>query len=320
MRIRLFAFIRHHSRSFACVLFIFVCLPFILLRNVKAQTPTRSFTISPPSVHLTLKPGQKTERTLKITNNSNEEIEFTASVSDFIVTNKAGTPELLPVGVKPDNKFAASFWTAVLPDTIVVKPGKSATTTLYLNVPADARPGGRYVAVALRPTAVGNPEGSGAAINPVVGSLIYLTVAGKTTENARIVQFFAPSLSEFGPININTEIKNLGDLHISPRGVIEIKNLFGKKVFSTALANLNIFPGTARIYTNSWEQKLLFGKFQANFSGYYGLENNLPLTAIASFWVIPYKLIAIIILAVAIATAAYFYSKKKKEEEEEVKE
>ena len=287
---------------------------------IRAQTAARSFTISPPSLHFTLNPGQKTERTLKITNNSNEEMEFSTTATNFIVTNKDGTPELLPAGTKTDNQYAASAWTAVLPDTIVIPPKKSATTVLYLNVPADARPGGRYFAVSFKPTGVGTPEGSGAAVNPVIGTLVYLTVAGKVTESSRVIQFSAPPLSEFGPIAITTEIKNMGDLHASPRGTIEIKNLFNKKVSSAALANLNVFPGTSRIYTNTWDKKWLFGRFTANLTGYYGQANNLPLTAMTSFWVIPYRLIIGILLAIAIGLTSYYYFKGKKAKEEEVKE
>ena len=298
--------------------FTLLALRFVT-KQVNAQSASRSFTVSPPSIHLTLKPGEKTEKLIKITNRSEEPLEFVGNVVDFIVTDKSGTPELLPSGTKIESKYAASTWSTVLPDTIIVQPGKTVYTTLYLQVPGDARPGGRYFAVTLRPADSAGGDGAketGASVKSVIGSLVYLTVAGKTKEAGSIVSFSVPSFSEYGPIKISTEIKNSGDIHITPKAVIEIKNVLGRKVFSTALTNLNIFPGTSRVYQNSWETRFLFGRYSANLAGYFGQANNLPLTAMATFWVIPYKLISIILLAIAIVAIGFFHLRKKQEPEE----
>lgn len=286
------------------------------LKQAQAQAE-RGFTISPPALEFSLAPGEKTERTIKITNRSSEVLYFTANVANFVVTDKKGTPELLPPETLPDNKFAASTWTAVIPDSFTLAPGQSTTTTLYLQVPKDARPGGRYVSVAFKALGgVGPEESSGAAINPVIGSLVYLTVEGPIEENARITRFTAPRFSEYGPVAFTTEIKNLGDLHINPKATVEIKDMLGRKTHSFALDNLNIFPGVSRIYENSWEKKWLFGRFTASLSGYYGKENSLPLNATLAFWVIPYKLILIILLALAIIITGFFYLKRRREPQE----
>lgn len=292
---------------------------FLFSPSVFAQT-TRSFTISPPTLKFKLNPGQKTEKTIKITNKSSVTMEFVVNVQDFIVTNETGTPELLPEGVNIDNRFSAASWTAVLPDQFIIEPGRSATTTLYLQVPGDARPGGRYFSVTIQPLANPNLETSGTAINTVVGSLVYLTVNGETKEDAKILRFFAPPLSEYGPISIESEIQNTGDIHISPRGTVEVKNLIGKKIYSGVLENLNVFPGTSRLYKNQIESKILLGRFKAKLSGYYGSNNQFPLNAMMTFWVIPYKIIAGIIFGVAIVVIAFTSWKKKQEEGMEVKE
>lgn len=298
------------------LLFFAVSFLFLVPSALEAHAQTaKGFTVSPPTVQFKLKPGAKAEKVLKITNNSAEATEFLANVQDFIVTDSKGSPELLPEGAMPDNKFAASTWATVLPDRFTIQPGQSTTTTLYLQVPADARPGGRYISVAFRPQTAGAPEGSGAVINTVVASLVYLTVDGKITENAEVIRFGAPTFSEYGPITLSAEIKNLGDMHINPKASVEIKDLLGRKVYTYALDNLNIFPGTTRVYKNTWEHKWLFGRFAASLSGYYG-QNNLPITAVAYFWVIPYKLITIILLALAIGVTIFFYLKKRQEPQE----
>lgn len=243
---------------------------------------------------------------------------MSVDVHDFIVTDKKGTPEIIPAGTKIDNKYSASAWMTALPDDLTIPAGKTQITTLYIQVPGNARPGGRYVSVSFKPLGGTNPDGSGAAVNTVVGSLVYLTVAGPVKEEARITVFDIPAFSEYGPIGIITEIKNLSDIHVSPRAMIEIKDLLGRTAYKASLGDYNIFPGTSRLYNNSWEKKWLFGRFRANLSGYYGSKNQ-ALVAMATFWVIPYKLILGVLLAIAIVTTIYFYLRKKQEPVEEEK-
>lgn len=294
------------SFTFYVLVFCFTLLALrFLTTNAVAQT-TRSFTISPPKIEFKLKPGKTIEKKIKITNNSSEPLEFTANVVDFIVTDKGGTPELIPAGVVMDNKFAASYWTTVLPDQIIIEPKKTEVVTLYLQVPGDARPGGRYVSVAFRPNIVGGQtDATGASVNAIAGTLVYITVEGQTNEESRVTKFFAPKLSASGPITITTEINNTGDIHVAPKATIVVKGLFGTKVYSGVLETMNVFPGTSRTYENVINKKLLFGPFRASLNGYYGAKENLPLLASTTFWVIPYTLILIVLLAVA---AAFFIS------------
>lgn len=291
-----------------CIIVLHFALCALNLNEAKAQSASRSFTISPPSVKFSLNPGEKAEKSFKITNNTGETLVFYANVQNFIVTDSLGTPELLPADLEIDNKYAASNWTAVIPDKFTVLPGKSASTTLYLQIPGDAGPGGRYISVAFKPVSEGLTDATGASVNTVAGSLVYLTVNGDISENGRVTAFSAPAFSEHGPIKFTAEIKNTGDIHINPKAQIIVKNLFGKKVWTSALSSsVNVFPGTSRLYENSWEKKWLLGRYQAKLEGYFGKDNNLQLAAGTAFWVIPYKFILAVI---AVAVTAYILYKK----------
>jgi hypothetical protein len=293
------------------IAFLLLNTGYLILNTSFANAQTsRGFTVSPPSLKFSLKPGERTERKIKITNQSAEKMDFSVYIEDFVVTNKEGTPELLPPGTLPQNRYAASTWSTALPDSFSLGPGKSVTVSLYIQVPENASPGGRYFAVAFKPLSGLGTNGAGAAVNTVIGTLIYLTIEGAIQENARMVAFSAPAFLEFGPVEFLTEIRNLGNLHLAPRAVIKVRNLLGKEVFSFSLDNLNIFPGTARIYKNSWEQKWLLGRYTASLTGYYG-QNNALLAAQTIFWVIPYRLILIILLALTIITLVLVYLKKE---------
>ena len=299
-----------HNLKLKTFLVLILVLIFTLctlnLNSANAQG-SQSFTISPPTIKFELNPGEKVEKAIKITNNSDTNAVFYVNIVDFIVTDDKGTPELLPADALIDNRYAASTWATVLPDVIVIPAGKTTTTTLYLQVPGDARPGGKYISVAFMPKSEGlSEESTGASVNSVAGALVYLTVNGEMAEEGRVVSFKAPSFSEYGPVNLITTIKNTGDIHINPKATIEIKDLLGRKVYTTALpSHLNVFPGATRIYDTAWEKKLLFGRFKASLTGYYGQENNLPLSAVTAFWVIPYKIILIVIALVVVGLIAY---------------
>lgn len=284
------------------------------LNSVNAQN-LQSFTISPPTLKLSLDPGEKAEKIIKVTNNTETDTIFFVNIQNFVVTDKNGTPELLPYDAKVDNKYAASAWATVLPDMITLPAGKTTTTTIYLQIPKDARPGGRYISVAFSPKSTGLTGGTGASVRAVAATLVYLTINGPTEESGRIISFSAPGFSEYGPIYFKAEIKNTGDIHITPKISLKIKNLFGQEVFSTALpSHLNVFPGTSRIYETSWQKKWLFGRYSASLSGFFGKENNLPLSAMVAFWVIPYKLILVVVaVGLAIVLARRIKNKPPKE-------
>jgi hypothetical protein len=295
--------------------YLFICL---FPKNVLGQT-TQSFTLSPPTLKFTLDPGEKVEKSIKITNNTNSDAVFYANIQNFVVTDKNGTPELLPHDAIVDNKYAASSWAAVLPDAISVPAGTTTTTTLYLQIPSNASPGGKYISVAFMPKAAGLEEGTGASVNAVAATLVYLTINGPTEESGRITSFAAPGFSEYGPVDFKAEVKNTGDIHINPKLSLKIKNIFGREVYSSALpSHLNVFPGTIRTYETAWSRKWLLGRYKADLSGFFGKDNNLPLSAVVTFWVIPYK---IILAVVAVAVLAVILANKiKNKPPEEIKE
>ena len=303
-----------------CVLTVLAGLAFFANNKQVFGQTTQSFTISPPTLKFSLDPGEKAEKSIKITNNTDSAAVFYANIQNFVVTDKNGTPELLPYDAKVNNKYAASSWAAILPDAISIPARATMVTTLYLQIPGDARPGGRYISVAFMPKSTGLTEGTGASVNAVAAVLVYLTVNGPTEESGRITSFTAPGFSQYGPINFKAEVKNTGDIHINPKISIKIKNIFGREVYSTALpSHTNVFPGTFRAYETTWPKKWLLGRYRADLVGFFGQESSLPLSAMVTFWVIPYKIILAAAAAVflAIILAGRIKNKPSKEIEEE---
>lgn len=257
-------------------------------------------TAIPPRVEITVNPGEIITKEIKIRNESNVEKSIETFLRDFIVTDDLGTPlQLEKVVDQSSNRWTASSWIQVSPAVYKLKPGETKSLVLTIMAPDDALPGGHYGMVLHTSSNDISLTQSGAAVQINVGSLIYITVPGDITQNASIKQFTAPKFSEYGPINFKTIITNLSDLHITPAGAINIYNTFGLKSAQINLDNTNIFPSTSREFLNTLNRKLMLGRYKAQINATYGTAGQL-LTATIFFWVIPYKLIALLLAIILI--------------------
>jgi len=279
----------------------------------QVTTGARSITITPPTLSFTVKPGDKSEGRLGIINDSNEDILFSVIAYDMIVQDEHGTPEILPPGTIATNKYSASSWIGVDAPDLLVKAHTRGDIGYFMQVPADAGPGGHYAAVLYRPKRIETANGSGAAINTQLATLVYFDVAGPIKENATVKSLKAPGLSEYGPVKIGAEVTNNGDTHIKPVGTFKVKNMLGKVIATKDIPAGNIFPGgISRLYEESVGKKWMFGRYEASFMATYGRGNNLPLMATVAFWVFPWKIALFILVLVIAAVLGVMYMRKNK--------
>ncbi len=297
---------------------IYLVISFGLILSAKMifaqqQQTIRTITIVPPSVDSKSDPGDKKEGILKVVNSSDQPLTFKAQVKDFVVEDTVGTPHILPDNTL-SKKYSASSWIAVVPDTFTIQPGKTQQLNYYLQVPADARPGGHYAAIVYEPQELIGVQGTGTGVETHVGTLFYVRVNGTIVENATVKKFVAdPSIAEYGPATIKTQIINYSDSHIRPIGTVSVKNLLGQMVYSEKLEEHNIFPEATRDFTTTIGKKLMFGPYTAELKANYGTNNNLTLFATTTFFIFPWKIVSVALLAiVALILFFIFWRKNKK--------
>lgn len=145
-----------------------------------------------------------------------------------------------------------------------------------------------------------------------------LQVSGDIQENANIAEFYSlksvdgkQSMFESGPINFVQRIENTGNVHIKPTGTIEVSNMFGGNVASLRVNGdptnpenepRSILPKSIRRFEQTLDKKWLFGRYTATVKLSYG-QGQQPLEQQITFWVIPYKLILLIVIG---AVAVFF--------------
>lgn len=299
------------------------------LKQAKAQTTNvLPLSVAPARQEIFVDPGESTAITVKFFNYSDAPVSGPLKVADFIVEDKDGSPTFLEEGsavtglTKISPRFSAASWVALPYDRISIAPKNKVNIQAKINVPTNATPGGKYLAIYFEPggqvsKATGSLKEAASPVSVRIAGLVYLRVSGPIKEDAYVVKLSMPKFSEYGPVDIATEILNRGDYHIRPRGVISVTNLFGKQIDTAELKEQNIFPDVSRVYENKVGQKWMFGKYKAELTAAYG-ESGKALTAIAFFWVVPWKLTIVVVLTILILIILFnnFFRKYKKHEEE----
>lgn len=315
-------YLRLNKISFL-VLFLSLISCLLPFARVNAQEVSRTITVTPPLVSVTGNPEYYTEGTIGVINNSDVPIEFKAEMHDFIVQDNAGTPEILPANTLM-TKYSATAWIEVIPQTFTIQPKKRQNLNYFIQIPNNARPGGHYAVVVFVPVnEKGAVENTGSQISGQVGILFSIAVNGSIKESASVTKFFTNGLQEYGPVNILSQIKNYGDLHIKPNGYITVSDMLGRKAILPLREN-NIFPQAARDYENQFGGGLMIGRFKAELLASYGVNNNLPLAATVYFWIFPWKIVTVTTLVIIAIILGFMYYRKnglkkpvKKTEEKE---
>jgi hypothetical protein len=282
---------------------LFLLLTFLAVNRSLAQT-ILPLTVYPARQQLEVDPGQKTAVTLNFINKSEQPISGFFKVVDFIVLDREGTPTFIENPTQINPKFSASSWFSLYYDRGTIPANEKISLQATVTVPANANPGGRYVAIFFEPTAgntfpTGGQKEASTGIAPRLAGLIYIKVNGPTKEAAWITRFFTKSFWEFGPVDLETEILNRGDYHITPQGAITLYDFFGNRVDQQKLQEQNIFPDVSRVYKNSLGYRWMVGRYKADLTGSYGASGK-ALTATIYFWVFPWRLAILIILTLFI--------------------
>lgn len=298
------------------------CLSVLLPAMVAAATPAatqpaataqpgtgnnggQALEIAPPVITLTVNPGQTVKTTIQLRDISSGNLIVSNQINDFVAAGEDGTPKILLDG-NTKSPFSIKDWITPVP-SLELTPHQIKTLTVTLNVPANASPGGHYGVIRFTGTP---PElhGTGVSLSASLGALMLVTVNGNIKHSLVAQELSANKgggkaghLFESAPINFVEKIKNTGNVHEEPTGHVTITDMFGKKIaaLNVNIPPHNVLPDSTRKFTEPLDStvignKRLFGRYKADMNVTYG--NNQTLKASMTFWVIPYRLIAVIIV------------------------
>ena len=258
---------------------------------VTAQDAGQGLTVSPPSQEVTVDPGGTVTIKAKLRNPGNTTLPIAVHIEDFTAKGEEGQVELTA-----DSPYSVASWAKVSPSSFNLAAGETREVTATINAPANAA-GGHFGSFVFEVKAT-NQSGA-AALAQEIASLFLIRVSGPVDEKLDLVSFSAPAYSEFGPIPFELDFKNSGNVHTKTYGLVNVTDMFGRKVADVVVTGVNIFPNSNRIVRSKLDKMFLFGNYKATALMYYGSAQTESLSATTTFFVFPTR-IAVIILAVIV--------------------
>ncbi len=276
----------------------------VVVPMVSAQTGLgQGLEIAPPLIDLKANPGQVLHPQIRLRNITPQTLVVTSQYNDFVAAGEEGTPKLL-LKNNEQSPYSIKGWLSSI-ESVSLAPQEQKTITVTINVPGNASPGGHYGVVRFT-GAPPEADQTAVSLSASVGTLMLVTVSGNVKESAQIAQIYTSqnkkvrSLFEYGPVTISTRVQNTGNIHIQPTGTVTVNNMLGRRVANFQLNQNkgNVLPQSVRRFDVSLNNKLMFGRYKVMVDAVYG-SNNTITSKTAYFWVIPYKLIILVLAAIA---------------------
>ncbi len=298
------------KKVFVFVILIVLFFTFLNIEEVSAESTMK---ITPSIIEDLIEPGDIIAKQIRVANYSEKELTMYAYIMDFKAAGEMGKAELIVPNTEKGNYI--SSWLDITSEPLVFLPGEEKAISFTINVPQEIGPGGYYGAIVFgtEPPKIrlkGEEKGAAVSISQQTASLILLQVAGDVDERAEIQEFRVDKQLYQIPFNVNflTKIRNLGNVHIKPGGIIEVRNMLGKKVAVITVNDSrgNILPNSSRIFQNSWREDFGFGRYEASLAISFGTsaqkggEGRKTLAVKTYFWVFPMKIIISAVLSIVI--------------------
>ncbi len=257
--------------------------------------------VSAPLYDFTIKPGDNVQDIIKIKNVGPNPTTYYPEVLDFKSNDTDGTPIFLKSG-EDSGTYSLAKWISFTKESVTVNPNASEAFNFNVTVPANAEPGGHYAGI-LFSTEPGKTTGTGLSLATKVGSLVLVRVAGSAKEAASIKSFTTDKQSyESAKVKFNLLLTNSGNVHIQPKGIVTIRNIFGGTVAAVDVNQIGakILPTSDRKFAVNWEDPgFKVGYYTATAVLTYGNPAQ-TMTAQVSFWVLPWKTLLIALALILI--------------------
>lgn len=277
---------------------VFLSIPLLLIAaftikfSVTGQQADQGLEISPPSQEVSVNPGEKITIKSSIMNRGTNAVPITVRIEDFTAVGDEGQVELTN-----DTTYSIKNWGNVTPNKFTLQPGSEQEVTATFTVPKDAA-GGRYGSFVF--SVAGKGGADAAALSQEIASLFLVRISGPVDEKLTLLSFDVPRFSEFGPIPFGIKVNNSGNVHVKAYGLINVTDMFGRKVKDVMVYETNVFPGAERTITASLPNKFLLGKYTATSIIYYGSDQKDVINTASTFYVFPVRIAAVILVIIIV--------------------
>lgn len=229
---------------------------FSLSSTVYAQT---SISLFPIKFRIQIEAGDVFSDTVTVINPGNEAIGVQAEIEN-LVGGEEGAIDLSVAEVP----YGLSAWISIDKSVFVLQPQERRQIPFSVQVPNNAVPAGYFGAILFRTVAVpGEAEAAGTVgISGRVGSVILVEVPGEGVQAGEITEFSGPKYLSRGPAEFILMVKNTGNSHFDPEGIVTVEGMFIKSR-ELSFEPRVIFPGFSRTFSVEWPFRYAFGPVTA---------------------------------------------------------
>lgn len=297
-----------------------------------AAAPALSLTTTPVSLDLTIHPGTSTTKTLQLMNNTAQPIPINMSLDVFGAYGTTGQAAI----TAPKASDVSSDYVHFSPSSFIAQPGKWSQVQMTIKLPSNASLGYYFAVifkpVLANPLVTKSAiiKGSNAVL------VLVDTQSSNEVRQVEIGNFsVSKKLYEYLPATFTVSIHNTGNIFLAPTGDIFISRSSNLTHALTTLSvnagSGNVLPNSYRNFQEVWSDgfpvfqdklvnghvvtdkkgndilklkwnfadsnKFRFGKYYAGLTLIYNNgTRTIPLTAVVSFWVIPWKLLLLALI------------------------
>lgn len=275
------------------------------------------FAVNATKIELKMNAGDKKDEQIIVTNRMGKESKFKIEVEDFAASNVPG--EVIKLYGKESGPYSLKNYVKPEVSEFTLKAGEQATVNVAVELPADAPAGGLYGSVLVSNVPTAEEKDSQKVAGQLglasrIGVLFFVRINGPVQEKGSLLSFSTDSVfySKEGEVKFNYSYRNEGNVYLSPKGKIDVVNMFGSEVESINVDPFYVLPKSERAMDSVWPgNKFMFGRYTAKIAIDSGYNSSLD-TKEVSFWVLPVPVIVIIVLAIIAIIAVILIEKGKK--------
>lgn len=196
-------------------------------------------TISPPSQHIILTPGEDYEGSVSVSNLSNAKYDLDYSVvvgSLTYVKDEEGKTDYEDLDVDEVTAYNQMMdWIELKKDKGTVVKGGQEVIPFVIHVPENAPAGGQYATIIVQDDTVKAAENGGVAIESAVrfAANLYAIVTGETKNDGKVLGNDIPSFILSNQLPATSLVRNDGNVHTDAEYTLQVWPLFSDEEVCT---------------------------------------------------------------------------------------
>jgi hypothetical protein len=252
-----------------------------------------SFKLSPTTIEDKVDPGAERDFVLTVQNQGDGPATLYPSAQN--ITGIGPDFHSIYSTVKDAEGYALASWITYKESSITIAPGQEGKLHFTVKFPTDAHPGSHMAGIFLSDKPTDSVQ-NGTSIGFEIGSILNFQVAGDIVENTQVREFYTTKTVYGEPkVGFTTKVENLGNILSRPHGLIDITNMFGKKVASIPVNDsmAGVFPKATREFSSEWKSDdLELGRYTAVVAlAVEGQSGTQTISRVIEFWVMPMNII-----------------------------